>query len=115
MTEEKDSTKHDGFPGEKYAPVIIGLAPRIRKKIKTCRLADFRAYRTYKLTDYIDIEWTKQALHKAKYKCALCGVKLELVDSSTMTQFSIDRLNNRIAHVKNNCQITCLKCNKAKS
>lgn len=95
---------------------IIGLAPRIRKKVKTCRVADVKAERSYKKSDYIDISWVKEALRKADYKCKLCQVKLKLVDWNWLDgeQFSIDRIKNSIAHVKSNCQITCLKCNKEK-
>ena len=72
-------------------------------------------YRWYKEADYITIEWVKEQLTKSS-KCRLCGTELKLVEwePDDPKQFSIDRLKNWVAHVKSNCQIICLGCNRKK-
>lgn len=96
--------------------IIIGLCPRIRKKIKTCKISDWQSYREYKEHEYVDTEWIKRQLKSCMYNCKLCKISLKLVEwkPDDNSQFSIDRLNNRIAHIKSNCQVICLGCNRKK-
>ena len=93
----------------------MSLNHRIRKKIRSHKNSDWFMYRHYRANDYITIQWVKDQLTQSS-NCRLCSVKLKLVDWSPddPLQFSIDRLNNKIAHIKSNCQITCLHCNRKK-
>jgi hypothetical protein len=100
----------ENFPGEMFE---IGLSRRIRKKLRTYRMADWLAYRTYAETDYISIDWIRDQLRTKR--CQICQCELKLIERNTLMQFSVDRLDDNVAHIKANCQIACLKCNKAKA
>lgn len=41
------------------------------------------------------------------------GLRIKLVgyDYNDKDQFSIDRKDNKVAHIKSNCQIICWNCN----
>jgi hypothetical protein len=60
--------------------------------------------------EYITIEWVQEKLKKTK-TCKYCKNHL---DTSGSQCFSIDRIDNNIAHTESNCQIICLKCNVSK-
>ena len=62
--------------------------------------------RVYDNKDYIDYTWVGETLKKQKYQCALCH---DLING-----LSIDRVDNNIAHIKSNCQIACVQCNRIK-
>lgn len=59
------------------------------------------------------MEWVKNKIEKHKHICTLCGKALKLVgyDYNDKDQFSIDRKDNKVAHIKSNCQIICWNCN----
>ena len=56
--------------------------------------------------DYIDVEWVKEQLMKTR-TCEFCQV--EINDEN----FSVDRIDNNLNHIKNNCRIICRHCNCA--
>jgi 5-methylcytosine-specific restriction endonuclease McrA len=60
--------------------------------------------------EYIDVAFVKEKLFKIK-KCRLCRNVFDLMDGES---WSIDRINNDFAHVKDNCQIICRNCNVRK-
>lgn len=74
-----------------------------RKKIADFALTD----------DYIDLEWVKKELESCRYCCHYCQQKLKTTGYEPYDdqQFSIDRIENSWGHVKDNCIISCLKCN----
>ena len=93
----------------------MSLNQRIRKKIKSHKNSDWLMYREYKERDYITVDWIKQQLAKSS-RCKLCLIQMKLInwDPDDPHQFSIDRLKNWLPHIKSNCQITCLQCNRKK-
>ena len=60
--------------------------------------------------EYITVKWVLDTLKKVK-TCKYCKGCLDI---SGQNCFSVDRLDNKLAHVKTNCQIICLKCNVSK-
>ena len=40
-----------------------------------------------------------------------CGIQLTWDGNS---QFSVDRIDNNLGHVKENCRVICCSCNKGK-
>jgi len=62
---------------------------------------------TWHDVDYVDDEWIKNELLKNKYICNIC--------SDIIVSPSIDRIDNNKCHLKSNCQIVCMNCNRSKS
>ena len=55
----------------------------------------------------LDVNYVYDMLKNAKLRCYECH-------SSITETWSIDRKDNKLGHVKGNCRIMCLSCNKAK-
>ena len=89
------------------------LDHKIANKIRGHKRADKQYNRPFAGGDYITIEWVKTQLDLCHNKCVLCGKDLKLTnyEAKDPDQFSIDRIDNALAHVKSNCQITCWQCN----
>ncbi len=79
----------------------------IRNRINGHIVADAEAGRKFEKAEYVTIDWVKTKLEKVK-TCKICLSGLDY-DS-----FSIDRINNALAHTQGNCQIICRRCNVSK-
>ena len=98
---------------------LVRLRSAIEAKIRGCLAADARAGRGFAKEAAIavddvlallctvngsDVQW-----HDS---CPACSCTLQLhYEPGDLQQFSIDRLNNSLAHTKGNVRITCLRCN----
>jgi rubrerythrin len=62
----------------------------------------------------IDYDYIINLLQNQDYKCKRCNilVKLSWTDAYDNQQFSINRINNDLGHIKGNVEITCLSCNR---
>ena len=80
------------------------------------RSQDRRAKRDIIDKDFIIAEWIRDDFEKCK-TCPVCKINYELYidDGKVHTTLSVDRIDNKISHTKNNCRLTCADCNKAKS
>jgi len=84
--------------------------------IKGSKQSDKKSNRTYDEDEYITEDflnelWVKQN-EKCFYECCECKLTLEFnTNFRNPTQISVQRLNNDIAHIKDNCVLSCLKCN----
>lgn len=89
------------------------LGKRIYLKLRTCVRADAERKRVVTTINYIDREWI---VANIPARCPYCrvAIKTDWVTPGDATQFSIDRLDNSIAHLKSNCRIICLGCNHAR-
>ena len=65
--------------------------------------------------EYIDVAWIKDTMNSTKC-CKGFGQKEcnRLFDFYDNESFSVDRIDSNIGHIKMNCQILCLSCNKSK-
>ncbi len=88
-----------------------------KAKIQTYKVADKKYKREYKKDNYVSIEWIKQQLLKQNNKCHYCKKQLLLKNfqNNKKDQFSVDRIDNSIAHIKTNCVICCCGCNYKKN
>jgi len=80
---------------------------------------DKKHNRTYEEEEYITEDYLNELWIKQNEKCFYedCECKLTLdfnKDFRNPTQISVQRLNNDIAHIKDNCVLSCLKCNFSK-
>lgn len=84
--------------------------------IQGSKQSDKKYNRTYNEEDFITEDFLNELWVKQNEKCFYenCECKLTLdfnKDFRNPTQISIQRLNNDIAHIKDNCVLSCLKCN----
>lgn len=88
----------------------------LKNKIKNYKQRDIHYNRQFNDDDYVSIEYVNEMLTKCNNRCSLCSIELKLTnfEKRDNQQFSIDRLDNKIAHIKSNIQITCLGCNQHK-
>ena len=85
----------------------LDLIKQIDRMISSHREADTKRNI---VGEYITIDWVLEKLKKTK-TCKYCKKHL---DTSGQQSFSIDRIDNNLAHTENNCQIICLNCNVSK-
>ena len=64
-------------------------------------------------SDYVTINDVKKLLFKQENKCYVCGdnVITEEWQSNCLYQFTLDRIDNKLPHNKNNVLICCYYCN----
>lgn len=78
----------------------------IETRIEAHKQADQKANREFKIEEYVDVDWM---IENFPSQCRYCCVAL------TIDNASIDRKDNHIAHLKQNCEIICRDCNVKKS
>jgi hypothetical protein len=86
------------------------LMEKITKMIQHHKQADIKADRLDNWGEYITPSYAYDTLMKTS-NCKYC---LEPLDVMGDNCFSIDRIDNNLAHIKSNCQIICLNCNVTK-
>ena len=88
------------------------------QKIGCYKAQDNKANRKWEEDDYITTEWIKDQWSKLPVKCCpMCRCPFEKYldeNKKCKTNSTVDRLDNRIAHIKSNCQLMCVKCNITK-
>lgn len=98
------------LPDEK-ASILQQLKTIITERIGHHKLSDVK--RPYREEDYVDVKWVLKELTRTQNFCEECHQNYDLL-SNTIYQFSIDRVDNDRAHVKDNCRIICRICNISK-
>ena len=71
---------------------------------------DKKCFRDYNIHDFVDIEWIYEELDKQNNKCLICFIPLEAFlngNNIVKRNITIDRIDNKISHIKNNCQLLC--------
>jgi hypothetical protein len=92
------------------------LEIKMERKLAGYMAQDTKAGRSFSVEDYINVGDFKGLLEEQDFRCFVCAEIVSLVwkDSKDETQFTLDRQDNDLAHVKGNCVVSCLKCNRAK-
>ena len=88
-----------------------------RFKVENYKQQDRKANRTWDEKDYITEPWINEQVDKFGTYCPFCRTNMELyVDEAGQvhSNVTVDRKDNKLAHVQNNCQLCCLKCNITK-
>jgi hypothetical protein len=64
-------------------------------------------------SDYVTLNDVKKLLFKQEYKCYVCGdnVITEEWEAKCLYHFTLDRIDNKLPHNKNNVLICCQYCN----
>jgi len=89
---------------------------KFRNMINSSKTADKKSNRTYNEEEYITEDFLNELWVKQNEKCFYenCECKLTLEFNTHFrnpNQITIQRLNNDIAHIKDNCVLSCYKCN----
>lgn len=85
----------------------------IIKTFINCSYVADKKYNRLDLPNFIDTDFCKVLIEDSDYKCCYCNCDLELIHH-TNNLISIERINNKIGHIKSNVKISCLYCNISK-
>lgn len=91
----------------------------VKDKVNNYKYQDKISGRTWKPEDYVTAEWIKQEygqMDKKSSHCFLCRTPYEInVQNGKVTSnLTVDRIDNKIAHIQSNCRLCCSDCNRAK-
>lgn len=67
----------------------------------------------YDKVNFIDKCYLKNIIDKSNYQCCYCNCKLQILYSES-NLMSIERIDNKLGHIKGNVKISCIKCNISK-
>ena len=81
---------------------------KLKNKISSYKSQDKRADRTWNDEKYINTEWVTRVLQKHP-QCPVCRCGL------AVDNLSVDRIDNKLPHLFDNCRITCLDCNLSRN
>eukprot|EP00960_Hanusia_phi_P059719 764268-Hanusia_phi.AAC.1 len=90
------------------------LLKNIERKIQHYEFSD--RCKNFETDNYIDVKYVAHMISAQDKTCCICGCDLLLTHYKRRDprQFSVDRLDSNLGHVKGNVQITCLRCNCSK-
>ena len=91
---------------EKVLKIII-------KTFINCSYVADKKYNRLNIQEFIDTDFCRLLIEESNYQCCYCKCDLELINH-TNNLISIERINNKIGHNKNNVKICCLHCNVSK-
>ena len=84
----------------------------IKCKIEVYKTKDKMRGRKWEDDEYITQTWIREELYLCKLKCHYCNCEMKTeFDKYDQKQWSVDRMENSKAHIKENCCICCLGCN----
>lgn len=88
----------------------------IAQKIRNYKRNDNVANRPFSEEEYITPLWVEEHLISCDNRCEICQKELKITgyEGCDTEQFTVDRIDDSLAHLKTNCQITCLLCNLSK-
>jgi hypothetical protein len=77
--------------------------------LASSKLADKKNNR-YDLTNFIDKCFVKNLIEDSDDKCYYCNCELQYINY-TGNLATIERIDNKLGHIKGNCVIACRTCN----
>lgn len=81
----------------------------LKQKVESYKSQDKKANRQYIDEEFIDAKWINGKFNENKY-CLFCKKHYELYldeNSNIVSNITVDRINNTLAHVKSNCHLCC--------
>ena len=87
-----------------------------KEKVLSYKLQDKKADREFIDEEFIDAKWITEQFENNKC-CRFCKSYYEIrlnEDSNMVSNLTVDRINNTLAHIKSNCQLCCHHCNITK-
>jgi len=87
----------------------------LEAKLSGYRKQDENAGRTWEPSDFVDGEYIMGLYDEQDGKCAHCAESFPpRWKPDNNQQPTVDRIDNTFAHVKGNCVLACLQCNRAR-
>jgi hypothetical protein len=87
-----------------------------RIKIANYKSQDTKAGRVIDKENFVTTEWIRQCFFHQNKECCICKCPLEfeVTDGSVLSNLTVDRQDNSIAHTVKNCKLSCVKCNTSR-
>jgi hypothetical protein len=91
------------------------VAACLQKKLSGYRTQDIQKKR-FSQDDFVDVAWVRQLIKEKGLHCFYCAEPVFLVyeKAREMKQWTLDRIDNEIGHVRGNVVTACLECNLAR-
>ena len=80
-------------------------------------MQDRKVNRSWEDKDYITEPWIESQIEKHGTYCKYCQTNMTLYvteEGHVESNITVDRLDNKFAHVSSNCQLCCHTCNITK-
>ena len=93
------------------------ISQYFRFKVENYKLQDAKAKREFENKDYINEDWIFNQIEKYGTYCKFCNINMSLYiddENNVKSNITVDRIDNKLSHVKTNCQLCCLHCNVSK-
>ena len=84
------------------------------RMIMHSKQADKRSKRTYAEEEYIDPDFLIERRKKRNNQCIYCDIPLQSFNRRRFNGVTVQRLDNKLAHIKENCVIACNQCNNCR-
>ena len=88
------------------------VSSELKKKISSYKSQDKRK-KLYNNDEFIDIKFILKLLNDTNLKCYYCDCNVFILYDIVreLKQWTVERIDNRLGHNKNNSVISCLECN----
>lgn len=83
---------------------------RVKQMVFQSRQTDVKRNR-YDPINIVDREHVANLLNESEMICNYCGIDMCLDQKYASNLATIDRIDNRLGHIKGNCTISCFQCN----
>ena len=112
ITRATDISKIYFYDGDQMQLNEQAFKSKIDKKIAGHKRADTQAGREWAEKEYIRNKDIVKMFRDQSGRCTECKESMSLdYKSGDQLQFSINRTDNKLAHTRDNCELTCLNCN----
>jgi len=106
---------HSDYEVEKFEDSKI--TQYFRFKVENYKVQDTKAKREINNEDYINQDWIFNQIEKYGTYCKFCNTNMTLYideENNVISNITVDRKDNKLAHIKSNCQLCCHHCNVSK-
>ena len=83
----------------------------LEDKIRGYKGQDRLKRRRWEAADYVTIQWIRDAYKACEGRCAYCSCFMSFF-KWCRNQLTVDRIDDQISHIKVNCRLCCLDCNR---
>lgn len=88
------------------------LRKSVAERIQGYKDQDLKAGREYEESDFLTADSVMGSLKACNFSCTYCRRELSL--SGDLSVWTMDRIDNKLAHIRSNCVVACLSCNCSK-
>ncbi len=94
------------------SPLYATVRQQINYKINGYRVQDQKKDK-YNENEFVTYDDVVNVLQSAQLICYYCSKPAKLLydDSRDMAQWSLERIDNELGHVRDNVELACLRCN----